>query len=84
MKTKCVNSKNRQGRAEVEPGRPTTATPRRMLRFPEVRQRVGLSRSTTWRLIRKGEFPANIRLTRSAVGWREDEVDAWLRNRCGE
>lgn len=29
----------------------------RLLRFPDVRQRTGLSRSTVWRLERRGEFP---------------------------
>ena len=83
MKTTCAKTKD-PARAVRHPQTPSAETPPRILRFPEVRRRVGLSRSTMWRLIRRGEFPANIRLTDSAVGWREDQVDAWLRQRCGE
>jgi prophage regulatory protein len=84
MRSKCAKPKS-HARAEIAPKSPTTDTPRRMLRFPALRERVPLSRSTIWRLIQKGEFPAAIRLTGGhAVGWREDLVDAWLRQRCGE
>src|SRR5688500_8887809 len=48
----------------------------RMLRFPAVRDRTGLSRSTVWRLERAGEFPRHRRLSANTVAWAEDEVDA--------
>ena len=52
-----------------------------MLRLNEVRRRVGLSRSTIWRLERSGQFVARRRLSANAVGWPEDEIDEWLRTR---
>ena len=53
------------------------------LRFTEVRRRVGLSRSTIWRLERQGLFVKRRRLSANAVGWPEDEIEAWLRARLG-
>jgi prophage regulatory protein len=53
----------------------------RMIRFPDVRNRTGLSRSTIWRLERQGEFPKHRRISPNAVAWIEHEVDAWIRRR---
>jgi prophage regulatory protein len=50
----------------------------RFLRFPAVRARTGLSRSTIWRLERQGAFPRHRRISRNAVAWVEDEVTAWI------
>jgi prophage regulatory protein len=55
-----------------------TACPR-LLRFPDVRNRTGLSRSTIWRLERDGCFPRHRRISANAVAWPEDEVLAWIR-----
>ena len=55
-----------------------TAVPR-LLRFPDVRNRTGLSRSTIWRLERNGCFPRHRRISANAVAWPEDEVLAWIR-----
>ena len=53
----------------------------RVIRFHEVRLRVGLSRTSIWRLERKGQFPARRRLSVNAVGWLEDEVERWVQAR---
>lgn len=54
-----------------------------MLRFPDVRERTGLSRTTVWRLERRGQFPAHRQLSANTVGWLEEEVTAWIRSRLG-
>lgn len=41
----------------------------------------GLSRSTIWRMTRRGEFPSPVSLSPGRVGYRRDEVEAWLRSR---
>lgn len=79
-------SSNGTGPMRIERNRePADATasapempPLRLLRFPEVRRRTGLSRSTVWRLERKGEFPAHCRISAGAVGWVEGELQEWL------
>jgi prophage regulatory protein len=48
------------------------------LRFPQVRTRVGLSRSTIYQKILQGEFPKPINLGARAVAWLESDVDAWM------
>lgn len=53
----------------------------RFLRFPAVRARTGLSRSTIWRLERQGSFPRHRRISRNAVAWVEDEVAEWMRSK---
>lgn len=53
----------------------------RVLRLPEVVERVGLSKSSVWRLIQQGEFPRPIRLGGRAVGWRDDEIEYWIESR---
>ena len=53
----------------------------RALRWPEVRERIGLSRPTIWRLEKAGQFPKRRRLTANAVGWIEADVEEWVRSR---
>ena len=56
----------------------SSTVPLRLLRFGEVRQRTGLSRSTIWRLERSGSFPKRIQVSVNVVAWREDEVSEWI------
>ena len=53
----------------------------RILRDPRVVELTGLSRSTRARLVRDGQFPRPVRLSGSAVGWRESEILHWIRER---
>ncbi len=53
----------------------------RLLRLPEVIQRIGLRRTTIYDRVAAGTFPAPVRLTERAVAWRESEVDSWIEAR---
>ncbi len=53
----------------------------RMLRVPEVLARTGLSRTTIWRRIRAGTFPAPIELGVNSIGWPASVITEWLENR---
>ena len=55
--------------------------PHRILRLPDVMDRVGLRKSAIYSRIASGEFPAPIPLGARAVGWLETEVDEWLKAR---
>lgn len=48
----------------------------RILRFPEVKTRSGMSRSTVYLRIAEGLFPRPIRLGPRMVGWPESEIEA--------
>lgn len=52
----------------------------RILREAEVEKQTGLSRTTRWRLVKEKKFPAPIKLSGSAVGWRESDVQKWIRS----
>lgn len=54
----------------------------RILRKPAVSARTGLGKSTIDEKVRRGEFPAPIKLTSKAIGWRIEDVDNWLAERA--
>jgi prophage regulatory protein len=56
----------------------------KLLRFPAVRERTGLSRTTIWRLERHGEFPKHRRISANTVAWVEDEVSSWIQSKIGD
>ena len=51
------------------------------LRYPEVRDRTGRSRSSIWRDIRGGRFPAPRQIGPNAIAWLEEEIEAWCNSR---
>lgn len=53
----------------------------RILRWPEVKHRIGYSRSHTHNLIAEGKFPAPIKLGGRASGWVESEISEWIESR---
>lgn len=62
--------------AEVHDSAPV----KRLLRRPEVKQRVGLSDVTMFRMEREGTFPRHIRIGRCAL-WDEAEINAFITKR---
>ncbi|MFJ1293231.1 helix-turn-helix transcriptional regulator [Paracoccus yeei] len=52
-----------------------------MLRLPQVTEKIGLSRSTIYKMMDAGEFPKPIKLTRKAVAWPESAITEWLASR---
>jgi prophage regulatory protein len=87
--TPRTEAPGRPGPASSVATRPRTAaiaapaTPVKLLRFPVVRERTGLSRSTIWRLERRGEFPKHHRIAPNIVAWSEHEVSRWIEERLG-
>ena len=55
-----------------------------LLKLPEVCRVTGYRRSTIYRLMAEGAFPARVRLGPRAVGWPSSEVQAWVRARIAE
>lgn len=55
-------------------------TPDRILRINTVLDRTGLSRSTMYRKMQNGTFPKNIQISTRCAGWRESDINDWLRN----
>ena len=68
--------------APVAPPVPfSDAVQERFIRLPEVMHLCGLSRSTIYELIRKGEFPPQVSLGGKNVAWLHSEVTAWMAGR---
>ena len=49
-----------------------------LLTRKQVEQRVQLSCSTLYRLMREGRFPLPLKISTQAVRWRSDEITDWL------
>ena len=53
----------------------------KILRIRDVTITTGLSRTTLWRLERRGDFPSRILLSPNSTGWIESEVEKWISTR---
>ena len=49
-----------------------------LLTCREVEQLIGLSRSTIYRKIRDGSFPAQVKVGAQAVRWRASDICTWI------
>lgn len=52
-----------------------------VLRLPAVKERTGLSRSSIYLRMSNNEFPSPISLGGRAVGWLEEDIDNWLKQK---
>ena len=48
------------------------------LRLNNVKERTGLGRSSIYLYIKRGLFPAPIKLGARSVGWLESDIQAWI------
>ncbi|AZN73298.1 AlpA family phage regulatory protein [Georhizobium profundi] len=56
------------------------AAPDRIIRMNTVLGRTGLSRSTIYRKIAEGTFPAQLKISTHGAGWRESDINRWIAN----
>jgi len=59
------------------PGAASWAATDRLLRWAQVRDITGLSRTTVWRLQKAGDFPLPVRMSPGRVAWRERDLCDW-------
>ncbi|PTX38381.1 AlpA family transcriptional regulator [Gemmobacter caeni] len=52
--------------------------PNRLLRAKQVAEMTGLSVSTFYAQIRRGEFPKPLQLSPNAVAWRYGDIVGWI------
>ena len=57
------------------------ASNRRLLRLPEVKEKVGLSRTAIYKLIAEGQFPRQVCIIPRTVAWCQDDLEAWIEQR---
>lgn len=53
----------------------------RFMRLPEVLALCGKSRSSIYAAIKKGEFPAPVKLSTRSSAWIRSEIAAWAESR---
>lgn len=53
----------------------------RFMRLPEVLALCGKSRSSIYAAIKKGEFPAPVKLSSRSSAWIRSEIAAWAESR---
>jgi len=51
----------------------------RIIREAECLRITGLSRTTRWRRMRSGHFPKSVRISHGIHGWRESDIQKWLK-----
>lgn len=49
-----------------------------VIRARDLKNEVGLCRSSVYRLMARGEFPNHVKLGPNSVGWLRADIDAWL------
>jgi prophage regulatory protein len=54
------------------------STTERIIRLKTVLARTGLSRSTVYRKIADGTFPAQVRISVHGAGWHESAINEWI------
>lgn len=54
----------------------------RILRKPEIFNRIPAADCTIWRWEKSGQFPQRIRLGGNSVGWLESEINEWMRKKA--
>ncbi|TXK28379.1 AlpA family transcriptional regulator [Ottowia sp. GY511] len=53
----------------------------KVLRLPMVREVTGLPRSTLYLYMKNNHFPKPLKLGPRSVGWLQEEIEEWLRQR---
>lgn len=53
----------------------------KIIRLPKVMEATGLARSTIYRRMEENSFPAQVPIGQQAVGWVEEEIQAWVKER---
>lgn len=58
-----------------------SSDPSPILRLAAVMRATGLSRSSIYAGMKRGEFPPQRKLFKRSVGWRQSDINAWLSSR---
>jgi prophage regulatory protein len=56
----------------------------KLLRLPAVEERCGLRKTAIYDLVKRGKFPAPIRLTERTSAWSSQAVDGWIAERIAQ
>ncbi len=54
---------------------------KRLLRWPELKERIPISHSRIYIMMKAGTFPRTVSIGARSVAWLESEIDEWLQER---
>ena len=54
----------------------------RLIRLPELTQRLGIGKTKLYALIKSGEFPKPVKLGKASL-WSSDKVSKWIDEQVG-
>jgi prophage regulatory protein len=77
----AASRRTRHGHSSNSPEDSPAPYPFRLLRLPVVKDLSGLSRSSIYDKIDKGEFPAPVSLGGRSIAWLEEEILEWRERR---
>lgn len=75
-----VRSELTEGSATADQALPQVPSPARLLRLPEVMDRVGLRRSAIYQRMSEGRFPKSRSLGPKCAVWVEAEINEWIQS----
>ena len=52
------------------------------IRPRQVLEMIGVSRTTSWRMVQAGCFPPPVRITQRNRGYLREDVEAWIKDRA--
>ncbi len=52
-----------------------------IIRPSQLAEKLGVSRTTIYRMEKRGDLPPRIKMSNRAVGWRSDVIEEWLEER---
>jgi len=58
-----------------------TITTPKILSLAEVKSLTSLSRATIYNLLKAGTFPPQVRLSPRRIGFKSEEIQAWIESR---
>ena len=53
----------------------------RLMRLQEVEEVTGLKHASIYRFMRDGSFPLPVRVSATAVRWKESDITVWIESR---
>lgn len=56
----------------------------KLIRLKEVIDRIGLSRTTIYDMMKDGRFPRQVILGQRSVAWHEDAINQWIASRSSK
>ena len=58
-----------------------TLVTRQFYRLPQLKARLGVSGSSIWAWVKKGTFPAPIKLAENTTAWSAADIETWAQSR---